>query len=129
MQNKGEIDLININGSVDMAQFVGPTNLVPSYYGNGLSPKPNDLRPILYNGQGANSPQLNGAFDAVYVTFREASVQVRESGFAKENAAGILRRGVIVDAQPGQAAVDDNRGLHTVSKCEGGLNGASLDCI
>jgi hypothetical protein len=53
---------------------------------------------------------LTGALDAAYLDIRNQTTEIRESGFAKENASKVLRRGVVTSAGPGQPAVDDSTG-------------------
>jgi hypothetical protein len=85
-------------------------------------------RKVLYNGNEATNAQLTGALDAAYLDIRNATTEVRESGFAKENASKVLRRGVVTSAGPGQPAVDDSTGMAGAEECEGGFADGSLSC-
>jgi hypothetical protein len=85
-------------------------------------------RRVLYNGNEATNAQLTGALDAAYLDIRNATTEVRESGFAKENASKVLRRGVVTSAGPGQPAVDDSTGMAGAEECEGGFADGSLSC-
>jgi hypothetical protein len=96
----------------------------PKYDGSGDPSK----RTVLYNGQQAENAQLTGALDAAYLDIRNATTEVRESGFAKENASKVLRRGVVTSAGPGQPAVDDSTGMAGAEECEGGFADGSLSC-
>jgi hypothetical protein len=85
-------------------------------------------RSVRYNGFEPQNAQLTGALDAAYLDIRNATTEVRESGFAKENASKVLRRGVVTSAGPGQPAVDDSTGMAGAEECEGGFADGSLSC-
>jgi filamentous hemagglutinin family protein len=85
-------------------------------------------RRVLYNGNEATNAQLTGALDAAYLDIRNMTTEIRESGFAKENASKVLRRGVVTSAGPGQPAVDDSTGMAGSEECEGGFANGSLSC-
>ncbi len=85
-------------------------------------------RKVLYNGNEATNAQLTGALDAAYLDIRNQTTEIRESGFAKENASKVLRRGVVTSAGPGQPAVDDSTGMAGAEECEGGFANDSLSC-
>jgi hypothetical protein len=85
-------------------------------------------RRVLYNGNEATNAQLTGALDAAYLDIRNMTTEIRESGFAKENASKVLRRGVVTSAGPGQPAVDDSTGMAGAEECEGGFANSSLSC-
>jgi hypothetical protein len=85
-------------------------------------------RSVKYNGVEATSAQLTGALDAAYLDIRNQTTEIRESGFAKENASKVLRRGVVTSAGPGQPAVDDSTGLAGLELCDGSFGGGSLAC-
>jgi hypothetical protein len=71
---------------------------------------------------------LTGALDAAYLDIRNLTTEIRESGFSKENASKVLRRGVVTSAGPGQPAVDDSTGMAGAEECEGGFANGSLSC-
>ena len=96
------------------------TNIAYQYANN------TNFRTVYYNGQTPSSSQLSGALDAAYTEIREATREIRESGFSKENAAKLLRTSTIVAAGPGQAAIDDNLGMSSSAKRDGSLKGDSL---
>jgi hypothetical protein len=85
-------------------------------------------RRVLYNGNDATNAQLTGALDAAYLDIRNLTTEIRESGFSKENASKVLRRGVVTSAGPGQPAVDDSTGMAGAEECEGGFANGSLSC-
>ena len=85
-------------------------------------------RKVLYNGNEATNAQLTGALDAAYLDIRNQTTEIRESGFAKENASKVLRRGVVTSAGPGQPAVDDSTGMAGMQECEGSFSGGALSC-
>ncbi|MDP1984945.1 MAG: hypothetical protein Q8K23_20540, partial [Sulfuritalea sp.] len=86
------------------------------------------FRPVMYNGVQATNAQLSGALDSVTLDIRNLTAEIRESGFAKENASKVLRRGVVTSAGPGQPAVDDSTGLAGLEQCDGTFGGGSLAC-
>jgi hypothetical protein len=85
-------------------------------------------RIVKYNGVDATNAQLTGALDAAYLDIRNQTTEIRESGFAKENASKVLRRGVVTSAGPGQPAVDDSTGLAGLEQCDGTFGGGRLAC-
>ncbi|MCX7165482.1 MAG: hypothetical protein NTV11_04300, partial [Rhodocyclales bacterium] len=85
-------------------------------------------RSVKYNGVEATNAQLTGALDAAYLDIRNATIEIRESGFAKENANKVLRRGVVTSAGPGQPAVDDSTGIAGAGVCDGNFTDGSLTC-
>jgi hypothetical protein len=117
--------LVEGNGVSDgTINLKGDDKIQPKYEFSG-----NPLyRRVLYNGNDATNAQLTGALDAAYLDIRNATTEVRESGFAKENASKVLRRGVVTSAGPGQPAVDDSTGMAGSEECEGGFANGSLSC-
>ncbi|MBK9019610.1 MAG: hypothetical protein IPL72_06255 [Sulfuritalea sp.] len=85
-------------------------------------------RIVKYNGADAANAQLTGALDAAYLDIRNQTTEIRESGFAKENASKVLRRGVVTSAGPGQPAVDDSTGMAGLESCDGNFGGSTLSC-
>ncbi|MCM2308168.1 MAG: hypothetical protein NDI91_11980, partial [Sulfuritalea sp.] len=85
-------------------------------------------RVVKYNGVDATNAQLTGALDAAYLDIRNQTTEIRESGFAKENASKVLRRGVVTSAGPGQPAVDDSTGLAGMELCDGIFGSGTLAC-
>ncbi|MFH1873126.1 MAG: hypothetical protein ABIG36_21195, partial [Pseudomonadota bacterium] len=85
-------------------------------------------RIVKYNGVDATNAQLTGALDAAYLDIRNQTTEIRESGFAKENASKVLRRGVVTSAGPGQPAVDDSTGLAGMELCDGTYGNDALAC-
>ncbi|MDP2821866.1 MAG: hypothetical protein Q8O52_04190, partial [Sulfuritalea sp.] len=85
-------------------------------------------RSVKYNGVEATNAQLTGALDAAYLDIRNMTTEIRESGFAKENASKVLRRGVVTSAGPGQPAVDDSTGMAGLESCDGKFGGNALTC-
>ncbi|MDZ4252766.1 MAG: hypothetical protein U1A72_09380, partial [Sulfuritalea sp.] len=85
-------------------------------------------RSVKYNGVEATNAQLTGALDAAYLDIRNQTTEIRESGFAKENASKVLRRGVVTSAGPGQPAVDDSTGLASMELCDGTFGNSTLAC-
>ena len=85
-------------------------------------------RSVKYNGVEATNAQLTGALDAAYLDIRNQTTEIRESGFAKENASKVLRRGVVTSAGPGQPAVDDSTGLAGMELCDGIYGNDALAC-
>ncbi|MDO8787404.1 MAG: hypothetical protein Q7J42_04965, partial [Sulfuritalea sp.] len=85
-------------------------------------------RSVKYNGVEATNAQLTGALDAAYLDIRNATIEIRESGFAKENANKVLRRGVVTSAGPGQPAVDDSTGTMGLASCDGNFRDSNLAC-
>ncbi|MDP2132886.1 MAG: hypothetical protein Q8J99_04680, partial [Sulfuritalea sp.] len=104
--------------------LVGDDAVQPKYKESG---DPN-FRPVMYNGVQATNAQLAGALDAVYLDIRNLTTEIRESGFAKENASKVLRRGVVTSAGPGQPAVDDSSGTAGLELCDGRFGGNALTC-
>ncbi|MCF8198369.1 MAG: filamentous hemagglutinin N-terminal domain-containing protein [Sulfuritalea sp.] len=104
--------------------LVGDDAVQPKYEFSG-----NPLyRSVKYNGAEATNAQLTGALDAAYLDIRNQTTEIRESGFAKENANKVLRRGVVTSAGPGQPAIDDSTGLASAELCDGGFSGGQLAC-
>ena len=119
--------LVVVNGSSaadGTIMLVGPDAVQPRYEFSGQLGK----RSVKYNGVEATSAQLTGALDAAYLDIRNATIEIRESGFAKENANKVLRRGVVTSAGPGQPAVDDSTGLAGMASCDGSFGAAGLTC-
>ncbi|MCM2289096.1 MAG: autotransporter-associated beta strand repeat-containing protein, partial [Sulfuritalea sp.] len=85
-------------------------------------------RAVKYNGVDATNAQLTGALDAAYLDIRNLTTEIRESGFAKENASKVLRRGVVTSAGPGQPAVDDSSGMAGLESCDGVFGDNRLAC-
>ncbi|MDA8254599.1 MAG: hypothetical protein M0Z99_02995, partial [Betaproteobacteria bacterium] len=85
-------------------------------------------RVVKYNGVDATNAQLTGALDAAYLDIRNLTAEIRESGFAKENASKVLRRGVVTSAGPGQPAVDDSTGMAGLALCDGVFSANRLAC-
>ena len=102
----------------------GDDKIQPKYEFSG-DPK---HRSVKYNGVEATNAQLTGALDAAYLDIRNQTTEIRESGFAKENANKVLRRGVVTSAGPGQPAVDDSTGMAGASMCDGTFNNGRLAC-
>ncbi|MBI5108607.1 MAG: hypothetical protein HZA62_07645, partial [Rhodocyclales bacterium] len=102
----------------------GDNAVQPKYEFSGDPTK----RSVKYNGVEATNAQLTGALDAAYLDIRNMTTEIRESGFAKENASKVLRRGVVTSAGPGQPAVDDSTGMAGAEECEGGFANESLTC-
>ena len=94
----------------------------PEFWGDPLH------RSVKYNGFEPTSSQLTGALDAAYLDMRNATIEIRESGFAKENANKVLRRGVVTDAGPGQPAVDDSKGTMSLVTCDANFRNNTLRC-
>ncbi|MDO8292205.1 MAG: hypothetical protein Q7T29_05005, partial [Gallionella sp.] len=104
--------------------LVGDDAIQPKYEFSG-----NPLhRSVKYNGVEATNAQLTGALDAAYLDIRNATIEIRESGFAKENANKVLRRGVVTSAGPGQPAVDDSTGTMGLASCDGNFRDSNLAC-
>ncbi|MDO8331911.1 MAG: hypothetical protein Q7T36_15710, partial [Fluviicoccus sp.] len=104
--------------------LVGDDAIQPRYEFSG-----NPLhRSVKYNGVEATNAQLTGALDAAYLDIRNATIEIRESGFAKENANKVLRRGVVTSAGPGQPAVDDSTGTMGLASCDGNFRDSNLAC-
>ncbi|MBK9624571.1 MAG: hypothetical protein IPO38_08425 [Rhodocyclaceae bacterium] len=104
--------------------LVGNPALQPVYPDSGKV----GFRSVKYNGVEATSEQLTGALDAAYLDIRNQTIEIRESGFAKENANKILRRGVVTSAGPGQPAVDDSTGMAQLDSCDGNFINDALIC-
>ncbi|KAF0188277.1 MAG: hypothetical protein FD165_2858, partial [Gammaproteobacteria bacterium] len=102
----GLVVVIGSSASDGTIMLVGPDAVQPRYEFSGQLGK----RSVKYNGVEATNAQLTGALDAAYLDIRNATIEIRESGFAKENANKVLRRGVVTSAGPGQPAVDDSTG-------------------
>ena len=117
--------MVEGNGPSDgIINLKGDDKIQPKYEFSG-----NQLyRKVLYNGNDATNAQLTGALDAAYLDIRNMTTEIRESGFAKENASKVLRRGVVTSAGPGQPAVDDSTGMAKSEECEGGFLNGSLSC-
>jgi hypothetical protein len=110
--------------SAGVVYLVGDNTIKPKYEFGGDPTH----RLVLYNGVGAESARATGALDAAYLDIRNQAREVRESGFAKENAAKVLRQGVVTEAGPGQPAIDDNRGMLAPVSCDGQLKNNDLSC-
>ncbi|MCF8177703.1 MAG: hypothetical protein K9J74_04285, partial [Sulfuritalea sp.] len=110
--------------SAGTIHLVGDDSVQPKYEFSG-----NPLyRSVKYNGVEATNAQLTGALDAAYLDIRNQTTEIRESGFAKENANKVLRRGVVTSAGPGQPAIDDSTGLASAELCDGNFKGGQLAC-
>ena len=120
--NTAAVNTVNLVG--DPTKLVGGVPIQPKYEFAGVL----GSRSVKYNGVEATSSQLAGALDAAYLDIRNQTTEVRESGFAKENANKILRRGVVTSAGPGQPAVDDSAGLAQLETCDGSFTGSQLAC-
>jgi hypothetical protein len=124
VKTTGKVRVIPDSIGPNKVWLFGDDAFQPKYEGSGDLSK----RAVLYNGVEATNAQLTGALDAAYLDIRNATTEVRESGFAKENASKVLRRGVVTSAGPGQPAVDDSTGMAGAEECEGGFADGSLSC-
>jgi hypothetical protein len=104
--------------------LIGDDAIQPKYEFAGDSTK----RSVRYNGAQVENAQLTGALDAAYLDIRNQTTEIRESGFAKENASKVLRRGVVTSAGPGQPAVDDSTGMAGLEPCDGNFGESTLSC-
>jgi hypothetical protein len=82
----------------------------------------------LYNGNEATNAQLEAGLTASSSEINNLTNEIRESGFGKENASKILRRGVVTSAGPGQPAVDDSTGTAGTESCDGSFGDGGLTC-
>jgi hypothetical protein len=85
-------------------------------------------RKVLYNGNEATNAQLEAGLTASSSEINNLTNEIRESGFGKENASKILRRGVVTSAGPGQPAVDDSTGTAGTESCDGSFGDGGLTC-
>ena len=124
VKTKGLVKVVTDALSGGTVMLFGEDTFQPKYEFSG---DPNK-RSVKYNGVEATNAQLTGALDAAYLDIRNQTTEIRESGFAKENASKVLRRGVVTSAGPGQPAVDDSTGMAGAEECEGGFANDSLSC-
>jgi mucin-19 len=124
VETEGLVTVVTNLAGVNIVNLVGNPTIQPKYEFSGVPGK----RSVKYNGVEATSSQLSGALDAAYLDIRNQTTEIRESGFAKENANKILRRGVVTSAGPGQPAVDDSSGLAQVDACDGNFLNSELIC-
>ena len=123
----GGLVVLNANssaqqGAVVMVGPIKPEAPVYQYAGNS------NYRTVIYNGQDPQSFKINGALDASYLEFRNISRELRESGFAKDNAARILRNGLITRAGEGEPVLN-SAALHRVAGCPGTSDaGGNMGC-
>ncbi len=120
----GSVTVVTDAAGVNTVNLVGDQAVQPKYANSGVLGK----RSVKYNGVEATSSQLNAALDAAYLDIRNLTTEIRESGFAKENAAKTLRRGVVTSAGPGQPAVDDSTGLAQLESCDGSFGNEQIIC-
>jgi hypothetical protein len=124
IKTNGKVRVIPDGSGSNKVWLFGDEAFQPKYEGSGDLSK----RSVLYNGVEATNSQLTGALDAAYLDIRNANTEIREGGFAKENASKILKRGVVTSAGPGQPAVDDSTGMAGAEDCEGSFAGGNLGC-
>ncbi|MBI5898861.1 MAG: hypothetical protein HZB40_06520 [Rhodocyclales bacterium] len=125
VKTKGLVKVVTDALSGGTIMLFGENAFQPKYEFSGDPTK----RSVKYNGVEATNAQLTGALDAAYLDIRNQTTEIRESGFAKENASKVLRNGVVTSAGPGQPAIDDSTGQTRMEDCEGGLSGDSLSCL
>jgi hypothetical protein len=125
VKTKGLVKVVTDALSGGTIMLFGDDAFQPKYEFSGDPTK----RSVKYNGVEATNAQLTGALDAAYLDIRNQTTEIRESGFAKENASKVLRNGVVTSAGPGQPAIDDSTGQAGMEDCEGGLSGDNLSCL
>ena len=124
---------VHMNGLVKVVTDAAGNNTIMLVGDNTVQPKYEfsgqlGHRSVRYNGAEATNAQLTGALDAAYLDIRNQTTETRESGFAKENANKVLRKGVVTSAGPGQTAVDDSKGIANMGSCDGSFNKEELAC-
>jgi hypothetical protein len=124
VQTSGLVMVVGDAAADGTIMLFGDDKIQPKYEFSG-DPK---HRSVKYNGVEATNAQLTGALDAAYLDIRNQTTEIRESGFAKENANKVLRRGVVTSAGPGQPAVDDSTGMASAGMCDGKFNNGRLTC-
>jgi hypothetical protein len=124
VHTSGLVKVVTDAAGNNTIMLVGDNAVQPKYEFSGQL----GYRSVKYNGVEATSAQLTGALDAAYLDIRNQTTETRESGFAKENANKVLRRGVVTSAGPGQPAVDDSTGTATPGSCDGDFSKDELTC-